>query len=106
LARRILLEWAIDRYIEGNHSFSELAEETGLSVEEIMTAMEGVGDRDRATALAAMWDRSHDEASDMFLTAAESISRINNDPAFAQRAARVAAEVRAMRRRSEDTGNR
>ncbi|MGH2584219.1 MAG: hypothetical protein ACRDJE_04835 [Dehalococcoidia bacterium] len=102
LARRILLEWAIDRYIEGNHSFGELAEETGMNVEEIMTAMEGVGDRDRAAALAAMWGRTRDDGSDMFLTAAASIARINDDSSFLQHAERVAARAPVTERHPED----
>jgi hypothetical protein len=103
--RRELLEWAIDRYIEGNRSFGELAEETGLSIEEIMRAMEQIGDRERAAALAAMWDRTRDEASEMFLASARSIAHLSGDPEFLRRAERVAADARATDRntRGEDS---
>jgi predicted transcriptional regulator len=37
-ARVVLLEWAVARYRRGEASFSELAEEAGLAVEEIMDA--------------------------------------------------------------------
>ena len=35
-ARRVLTDWAARRYRQGGGSFSELAEETGLAVEEIV----------------------------------------------------------------------
>ncbi len=38
-ARRVLLDWARARHREGSRSFSELADETGLPLEEIMLAM-------------------------------------------------------------------
>ena len=38
-ARHFFLAWAIDRHRSGEGSFSELAMETGLAVEEIMLGM-------------------------------------------------------------------
>ena len=35
-ARQLLLDWAVSSYQRGEASFSELADETGLSVEEIV----------------------------------------------------------------------
>ncbi len=103
-ARHVLLDWAVDRYIEGERSFGELAEETGLSVEEIMTAMERIGDRDRAAALAALWDRTHEEASAMFLTSAASISRFAHDPTFLRRVERVAADAPVVEQQADADG--
>ena len=54
-AIRILRDWAVARYRAGDRTFSELAEETGLAVEEIMRAM-GDGGRDEALAGdATLW---------------------------------------------------
>jgi hypothetical protein len=39
VARRIVLDWAVREYRRGERTFGELAEETGLWIEEIMTAM-------------------------------------------------------------------
>lgn len=38
-ARRVLVEWAVSQHQDGERSFSELAAETGLAVEEIMTTV-------------------------------------------------------------------
>lgn len=35
-ARKVLLEWVVSRYQQGEASLSELAEETGLKIEEIV----------------------------------------------------------------------
>lgn len=102
LARRVLLAWAVDRYIEGDRSFGELAEETGLSIEEIMGAMETIGDRERVAALAALWGHKADEATDMLLTSARSLARLTGDLEFLRRAERVAAEGRAADRGTGD----
>src|SRR2546427_10610651 len=40
-ARDLLLTWATNRHRSGGESFSELAAETGLDIEEIMRAMVG-----------------------------------------------------------------
>jgi hypothetical protein len=37
-ARNILIEWAVNRHRRGDATYSELAEQTGLTVEEIMLA--------------------------------------------------------------------
>lgn len=49
-ARQVLLDWALERHQRGEASFSELAADTGLTVEEIMLAL---GDRGREEALEA-----------------------------------------------------
>ncbi|HEY7067368.1 MAG TPA: hypothetical protein VII06_38265 [Chloroflexota bacterium] len=81
-ARRILLAWAIARYRQGERSFSQLAEETGLTVEEIMGA---AGNGDREAALA------------MFLTSCKTIAEVERNPEFlrlGQEAARAVAGER------------
>ena len=45
-AREVLLNWATHRYRSGEGSFSELAAETGLEIEEIMRAMGGDGQQE------------------------------------------------------------
>ena len=40
VARRIVLDWAVAEYRRGRRTFGELADETGLAIEEIMAAME------------------------------------------------------------------
>jgi len=67
LARQILREWAVDRYRRGEASFSELARETGLPVEEIMDSL-GTDSRDEALA--------------MFLTSCRAIAAIRQAPDF------------------------
>lgn len=66
-ARQVLLDWAVDRYRRGEASFSELAEDTGLAVEEIMAAM---GGRDREQALA------------MFLASCRTVAELRGNPEF------------------------
>tara|TARA_Y100000294_G_scaffold172283_2_gene186778 strand:+ start:1590 stop:1994 length:405 start_codon:yes stop_codon:yes gene_type:complete len=44
-ARQVLRTWAAEQHRRGEASFSELAQETGLGVEEIMESA-GVGDRE------------------------------------------------------------
>ncbi len=50
-AHQILLEWAVGRYGRGEASFSQLAGETGLAVEEIM---EIIGTRGEKEALQTL----------------------------------------------------
>ncbi|MGI8552524.1 MAG: hypothetical protein ACR2PL_17305 [Dehalococcoidia bacterium] len=50
MARKILVDWAVARRHEGMQSFSELAAETGLAVEEIIEALAAHG-RDEALAM-------------------------------------------------------
>ena len=66
-ARRVLLEWAVSRHRQGGRSFSELADETGLAVEEIMDA---VGARDQEAAL------------EMFLASCKTVAEAENNPEF------------------------
>jgi len=80
IAHRILREWAVEQYRQGIKSFSELAEETGLVVEEIMTA---VGDHGRAEAL------------DAFLASCRTVAETRDNPEFlriAEEVARALAE--------------
>lgn len=65
--RRILLDWAISRHAQTLQSFSELAEETGLAVEEIMLA---AGDHGRQEAL------------EMFLTSCKTVAETQHNPEF------------------------
>jgi hypothetical protein len=102
LAHHVLLEWAIARYAQGDRSLGELAEESGLSIEEIMTALAEIGDRDSMAALARLWDHTRDEASEMFRASAESVARLHKDPAFLRRAEGAAAEGQAARTSTND----
>jgi hypothetical protein len=43
VAHRMVLEWAVQEYRRGQQTFGELAEETGLAIEEIMLAMSTLG---------------------------------------------------------------
>jgi len=45
-ARTVLTAWAVDRYREDGISFSELASQTGLTVEEVMLAIGESGAED------------------------------------------------------------
>ncbi len=76
-ARRVLVEWAVARYRQGGISFSELAEQTGLPVEEIMAAM-GEGGREAALA--------------QFLASCRAVAETRRDPDFL-RLAREAVEA-------------
>lgn len=73
-AHRILLEWAVAQHRQGIKSFSELAEETGLVVEEIMMA---IGDNGR------------EEALDAFLASCRTVAETRDNPEFL----RIAEEV-------------
>lgn len=80
-ARQVLLAWAVRSYRQGEHTFSELAEETGLSVEAIMRAAAG-DDRD--------------EALDFYLAAARTAARLLEDDGFLRSAQAAAADVRRV----------
>lgn len=85
-ARRILLKWAVARYRQGERSFSQLAEDTGLTVEEIMGA---AGNGDREAALT------------MFLTSCKTVAEVERNPEFlrlGQEAARAVAGERHSER--------
>ena len=66
-ARHILLEWAVDQHRNGAASFSELAAETGLAVEEIMVAMGSQG---------------KEEALEMFLASCRTVAEARSNPEF------------------------
>jgi uncharacterized protein (DUF1778 family) len=74
IAHRILLEWAITQYRQGLKSFSELADETGLAVEEIMTEIGSHG---------------REQAIDAFLASCRTVADAQNNPDFL----RIAHEV-------------
>ncbi len=80
LARGLLLDWAVARYRRGGASFSELAEETGLAVEEIM---EATGQQGQEAAL------------EMFLASCQTIAQTQNKPEFLSLAQEAAETVRA-----------
>jgi hypothetical protein len=73
-AHRILLEWAGAQHRQGLKSFSELADETGLAIEEIMM---GIGDAGREQAIEA------------FLASCRTVAEAQGNPNFL----RVAKEV-------------
>lgn len=66
-ARQVLLEWALERRQQTQASFSELAEETGLALEEIM---EFAGKQGRAQAV------------EMFLAGCRTVAEMQDNPAF------------------------
>ena len=80
MARRILVDWAVARYHAGERTFSELAEETGLAVEEIMLAMGKQG---------------HEEALARFLESSRIVAEAQNNPEFLRLAEKVVAEMQA-----------
>ena len=77
-AHQVLLEWAVNRHRQGEASFSELADETGLAVEEIMEAMGREGT---------------EEALEMFLASCRTVAKMHGDPKFLRLAEEVAKEV-------------
>lgn len=79
-ARRILLEWAAARYREGGRTFSELAAETGLAVEEVMVAM---GSHGREVAL------------EMFLASCKTAAETRGSREFLRLARQAVESVRA-----------
>jgi hypothetical protein len=80
-ARQVLLAWAVKSHRQGDHTFSELAEETGLSVETIMRATAG-DDRD--------------EALDFYLAAARTAARLLQDDGFLRSAQAAVADLRRV----------
>jgi len=66
-ARHVLLGWAVNRHRRGEASFSELAGETGLAVEEIMLAMGSQG---------------RQEALDLFLASCRTVAEASGDRDF------------------------
>src|SRR6266545_4196612 len=66
-ARQVLLAWALERHRRGEASFSELAADTGLDVEQIMLA---AGKKDPLLAL------------ETFLASCRTVAEAGNDPEF------------------------
>ncbi|MGI5836613.1 MAG: hypothetical protein ACOX87_09015 [Chloroflexota bacterium] len=81
-AHRILLDWAVERYRSGEGSLSQLADKTGLGVEEIMVAL---GDQDREAAL------------EMFLASCKTIAETQNNPEFLRLAQEAVAAIDSAR---------
>jgi hypothetical protein len=68
-AKRELLRYAAEEYLGGRASLSELAKKTGLDVPTIMDKVAGIqGENKRAV--------------EAFLSAVETISKLNKDPEF------------------------
>ena len=68
-ARRELLAFAAEEYLEGRASLSELAKKTGLDIPTIMDEVASIKGEDR-------------RAVEAFLSAVETLSRLNKDPEF------------------------
>jgi hypothetical protein len=78
-ARRELLGYAAEEYLEGRASLSELAKRTGLDVPTIMDEVASIKGEDR-------------RAVDAFLSAVETLSKVNEDPEFYKTAVRAVRE--------------
>ena len=78
-ARRELLGYAAEEYLEGRASLSELAKKTGLDVPTIMGEVARIKGEDR-------------RAVDAFLAAVETLSKVNEDPEFYDIAVRAVKE--------------
>ena len=79
-ARRVLLEWAAARYRDGAASASELAQETGLAIEEIMRAAGSAG---------------REAALEMFLASCRTIAAKHENPEFLRLGEAAVAAVTA-----------
>ncbi|MGD9890189.1 MAG: DUF1778 domain-containing protein [Dehalococcoidia bacterium] len=79
-ARVVLLNWAVAAYRAGDHTFSQLAAESGLAVEEIMMAMSRDGN---VTVL------------DNFLDRCRTLAETYDNPEFLRLAEQAVARVRA-----------
>lgn len=78
-ARSTLLKWALERYRDGEVSFSELAQETGLAVEEIMLAAGREG---------------KEEALQAFLASCRTVAEARGDGGFLRDAEEAVRAVR------------
>lgn len=78
VARLILLNWATDRYREGTRTFGELAQETGLTIEEIMQAMSPQGSEAALQSFLAHWSELAEKHNrpELVQLAREAIARI------------------------------
>lgn len=77
-ARRELLDYAVEEYISGRASLSELATKIGLDVPTIMDAVAEVSAKD-------------ERAREAFLEAAKSLSESRGDPEFYELAVKALA---------------
>jgi hypothetical protein len=78
-AKRELLGYAAEEYLEGRASLSELAKKTGFDVPTIMDEVARIKGEDR-------------RAVDAFLAAVETLSKVNEDPEFYNIAVRSVKE--------------
>ena len=76
LATQVLLDWALER--QGEQTFSELAEQTGLPIEQLMDAVT---------------ERDGDAGLDMFLASCKALAEAEHDPAFLQLARRAVKQA-------------
>ena len=83
-AKRELLNYAAEEYLEGKASLSELAKKTGLDVPTIMDEVASIKGEDK-------------RAVEAFLSAVETLSKLNKDPEFYNLA------VNAVRREKNET---
>ncbi len=79
-ARGILLEWTARRYRQGSATLSELADQTGLAVEELV---DHVGGRERGAAL------------EMFLASCRAVAETQHKPGFLRLAEQAVASLTA-----------
>lgn len=80
VAHRTLLSWAVARYRRDEASFAELAEDTGLAIEEIM---------------AAVGSQGQEAALEMFLASCRTVAETQQNPAFLRMAREAVEEVRS-----------
>ena len=78
-ARRELLSFAVEEYLEGRASLSELAKKTGLEIPSIMDEVASIKGEDR-------------RAVEAFLSAVETLSKLNKDPEFYNLAVKAVRE--------------
>jgi hypothetical protein len=78
-AKRELLSFAAEEYLEGRASLSELAKKTGLDIPTIMDEVASIKGEDR-------------RAVEAFLSAVETLSRLNKDPEFYNLAVKAVRE--------------
>ncbi len=78
-AKKELLNYAAGEYLEGKASLSELAKKTGLDVPTIMDAIAGIKGGEK-------------RAVDAFLSAVETLSKLNKDPEFYDLAVKAVRE--------------
>ncbi len=79
-ARHVLSRWAVEQHRRGEASFSELAQETGLGIEEIMEAAGG-GDQEKEFRL--------------FLASCRTIAESQGNPEFLRLGEEAVNSIRA-----------